>query len=80
MTTPEGLEYEPEVVELDPRKVYVALVPLEALPHFSMVNFPANVVAGFPKELIEFEELTKLCDRLGYNLVEKADPRFDDGR
>lgn len=77
MTTPDGLEYEPEFVELDPRKVYVALVPLRALPYFTMANFPPCVVAGFPKETIEFEQLKTLCEKLGYHLVEKGDPRYE---
>lgn len=78
MTTPDGLEYEPEFVELDPRKVYVVLVPLRALPHLQMVKFPKNVVAGFAKETIEFTQLEQLVDKLGYHLVEKDDPRYND--
>lgn len=76
MTTPDGLEYEPEFVELDPRKVYVVLVPLKALPHLMDVQFPKNVVAGFAKETIEFDQLESLVDRLGYKLVDKKDPRY----
>lgn len=78
MITPDGLEYEPELVELDPKKIYVALVPLRALPHFQASVFPKNVVAGFPKELIEFEQLNEICDRLGYRLVDKKDPRYQE--
>lgn len=77
MKTPEGLEYEPEFTELDPHKIYVALVPLKALPHLEMALFPPNVVAGFAKETIEFEQLKTLCEKLGYHLVEKTDPRYE---
>jgi hypothetical protein len=74
--TPDGLEYEPEFLELDPHKVYVALVPLRALPYLQMVDYPKNVVAGFAKETIEFVQLEALVDRLGYRIVEKDDPRY----
>lgn len=76
MTIPDGTEYEPEFVELDPRKVYVVLVPLRALPYLQMAQYPLNVVAGFAKETIEFAQLEALCDQLGFKLVEKNDPRY----
>lgn len=67
---------EVEFVEFDPTKVYIALVPMADLGKFTMKDFPKNVVAGFPKEMIEFQKLEELVDKLGYKLVEKNDPRY----
>lgn len=69
---------EVDLQELDPRKTYVALVKSADLPTvFRDAQFPKNVVAAFDRELIEFEALSRLVDRLGYKLVEKSDPRFE---
>lgn len=66
-----------ELQELDPQKIYVVLVPQKDMGKLAMATFPKNVVAGFPKEMVEFQQLDDLVNRLGYKLVRKDDPRYE---